>query len=81
MGNASAIHVKARAVLRQLGHSEGEPYREYADWHIEVRGGSNYLSVWHSAQMVFLSLANVPVFYRPGPWEQYLDLLFRRTAG
>jgi hypothetical protein len=81
MPNESAIQVKARAVARQLGYSEIEPVREYKDWHIEVRSGSGYVSVWSSAGMVFLSLANVPVFYRPGPWEQYLDRLFQRTTG
>jgi hypothetical protein len=75
------VHLKARAVLRQFGHSDGDPHREYKDWHIEIRGGLAYISVWHSGQMVFLSLANVPVFHQPGPWEQYLDRLFQRTEG
>lgn len=81
MGNSRAVQVKARAVLRHLGHSDGEPPREYSDWHIVVRGGTSYLSVWASAEMVFMSVANVPIYYRPGPWEQYLDRLFQRTAG
>lgn len=80
MVNALAVQVKARAVLRQHGHSDNELHREYSDWHIVVRGGSSYISVWASAQMVFMSVANVPVYYRPGPWEQYLERLFQRTG-
>lgn len=78
MGNPRAVQVKARAVLRQLGHTESEPYREYKDWHIEIRSGLNYVSVWTSAGLVFLSMGGVPVHYKPGPWEQYLDRLFQR---
>jgi hypothetical protein len=81
VGNPQAVHVKARAVLRHYGHSEADHNREYADWHIEIRSGSHFISIWYSATMVYLSLANVPVFYRPGPWEQYLDRLFSRTSG
>jgi hypothetical protein len=80
MTNPGALHVKAKAVARQLGHSDGEPYREYKDWHIEVRSGTGYVSVWSSAQMVFLSMSNTPVYYQPGPWEQYLERLFQRTS-
>jgi hypothetical protein len=80
VGNAQALHVKAKAVLRQLGHSEGEPHREYKDWHIDVRAGLSYVSIWWSARMVFLSLNGIPVYYRAGPWEQYLDLLFHRAV-
>lgn len=73
-----AIHLKARAVLLERGHSDGETLREYADWHIDVRSGANFISIWASGAMVFLSLAGVPVFHRAGPWEQYLDRLFHR---
>lgn len=76
MGNQSAILIKAKAVLRQRGHSDGEPRREYVDWHIEIRGGAGFVSVWASARMVFLSMANAPVYYHPGSWEQHLDRLF-----
>lgn len=75
---AHAISVKARAVVRELGHAETEPVREYKDWHIEIRGSASYVSVWTSAGMVFLSLSNIPVFFRPGPWEEYLNRLFHR---
>ncbi|HEX6508726.1 MAG TPA: hypothetical protein VF221_13945 [Chloroflexota bacterium] len=67
-------------MARHLGYPDGELHREYKDWHIEVRSGSAFVSVWSSAGMVFLSMNNVPVFYRPGPWEQYLDRLFHRTS-
>jgi hypothetical protein len=73
-----AVHIKARAVLRERGHAEGETSREYTDWHIVIRGGANFISVWWSGAIVFLSMAGVPVYYRPGPWEQYLDRLFHR---
>jgi hypothetical protein len=78
MSKDQALHVKAKAVLRELGHADGEPHREYKDWHIEIRGGLNFVSVWTSSGMVFLSLANKAVFHRPGPWEEYLDRLFHR---
>ncbi|MGI8826847.1 MAG: hypothetical protein ACR2JC_14625 [Chloroflexota bacterium] len=78
VGNPRAVHVKARAVLRALGHNAADVTREYKDWHIEIRSGAAYVTVWSSAGMVFMSLSSVPVFYRPGPWEQYLDLLFQR---
>lgn len=80
MGNPRSAHVKARAVLKQLGYSNGEAHREYKDWHIEIKSGLASLSVWSSAGMVFLSLNAIPVFHRPGPWEQYLDYLFHRMA-
>ena len=80
MGNPRAVQVKARSIVRDLGYSHGDVGREYQDWHIEVRSGLAYLSVWWSARMVFLSLANTPVFYHPGPWEQYLDRLFHRAT-
>jgi hypothetical protein len=73
---ARSVLVKARAVLRERGHSEGESTREYQDWHIEIRSGANYVTVWWSAGMVFLALAGVPVFMSSGPWESYLDRLF-----
>lgn len=79
MSDARAVNVKARAVVRHLGHSEGDTSREYKDWHIEIRSGLRFTSVWSSSGMVFLAMVNVPVFYRPGPWEQYLDILFLRT--
>ena len=79
MTNPRAVHVKARAVLRHFGHSDGEGRREYKDWHVDIRGGAGFVTVWHSARMVFLSMANVPVFYVPGPWEEYLEKLFQRT--
>lgn len=78
MGNAQAILVKARAVLRSAGHSNGEHGREYQDWHIEIHGGLSFVSIWTSAGMVFLSLSDIPIFFRPGPWVQYVDLLFQR---
>jgi hypothetical protein len=73
-----AVHVKARAVLRERGHTEGEVGREYADWHISIRGGASFVSIWWSGTMVFLSMANVPVYCRSGPWERHLDRLFHR---
>jgi hypothetical protein len=75
---AQAVTVKARAILRDRGHSDGETAREYADWHIDIRSGASFISVWTSGGMVFLALSGVPVFYKPGPWEQYLDRLFHR---
>lgn len=72
--------VKARAVLREFGYTDGEYAREYKDWHIELRAGLAYVSVWYSGSMVFLAMGGIPVFHRPGPWEQYLDLLFQRTS-
>ena len=80
MGNALAVQIKAKAVLRQLGHSDGEPRREYKDWHIEIRGGVAFVTVWSSARMVFLAMSDVPVFYLPGPWETYLERLFQKTS-
>jgi hypothetical protein len=80
MANSRAVLVKTRAVLRAAGHSDGEHGREYKDWHIEIHGGLSYLSIWTSAGMVFLSLSDIVVFHRPGPWEQYLDLLFQKRA-
>jgi hypothetical protein len=77
---SDATYVKARSILRQLGYSERDAHREYKDWHIEIRSGLAYVSVWTSRGMVFLSLGSTPVFYRPGPWEQYLDRLFHRVA-
>jgi hypothetical protein len=74
----ASIHVKARAVARERGYSDGENRREYKDWHIDIRTGSNHVTVWNSSGMVFMSLAGVPVYYRPGPWEAYLDRLFHR---
>ena len=65
-------------MVRRLGHTDGDTCREYKDWHIEIRSGLAYVTVWSSSSMVFLSLANTAVFYRPGPWEQYLDRLFHR---
>lgn len=78
MSNQRAIHLKARAVLRDLGYSDGDTHREYKDWHIELRAGLSYVSAWTSDGMVFLSLANIPVYYVPGAWEHYLDGLFQR---
>lgn len=80
MTNSRAIQVKAKAVLRKLGHAEEEHVREYKDWHIEMRSGSAYVSIWWSGRMVYLSLADMPVFCAPGPWEQYLDGLFHRLS-
>jgi hypothetical protein len=81
MGNPTAVHIKARAILRQLGHSEGEVHREYKDWHIDIRGGVSFISIWWSGAMVFLSMSNIPVYYVPGPWEEYLTRLFQQTSG
>lgn len=78
MSKAASILVKARAVARERGHNESESRREYKDWHIDIRTGPNHVSVWNSSGMVFMSLGGVPVFYRPGPWEAYLDRLFHR---
>ena len=79
MGNEKSVHIKARTVVRELGWSDGDPGREYKDWHIEIRNGPTYVSVWTSAGMVFLAMAGTPVYYRPGPWEQYLERLFQKT--
>jgi hypothetical protein len=78
--NSNANYVKARSILRRLGYSDGDAHREYKDWHIEIRSGLAYVSIWTSRGMVFLSLGKTPVFYRPGPWEQYLDRLFHRAG-
>lgn len=66
--------------MRHLGHADVEALREYEDWHIAIRGGARHISIWASSTMVFLSLANVPVFYQPGPWEEYLERLFQRAG-
>lgn len=79
MANSRAVHIKARAILRQLGHAEAESRREYTDWHIDMRAGSSYISIWASGEIVFLSMAGVPVYYRPGPWEEYVERLFQKT--
>ena len=71
--------MKAKAILRDLGHSEADSGREYKDWHIDVRSGQAWVSVWTSDGMVFLSLSDKPVFYVPGAWESYLDRLFHRS--
>ena len=81
MGNPRAVYVKARAVVRQLGHSDGDPYREYKDWHMDIRAGTAYISIWASGAMVFLSMAGIPVFYQSGDWEDYLERLFQKTGG
>lgn len=78
MANPQAVLVKTRSVLRAAGHSDGEHGREYKDWHIEIHGGLSHVSIWTSTGMVFLSLSEIVVFHRPGPWEQYLDLLFQK---
>jgi len=80
VSNANALLVKARAVARRLGHSDSEAQREYQDWHLTVRMGMSYVSVWNSSGIVFLSIAGTPVYHRAGPWEQYLELLFRRAV-
>lgn len=80
MANPQAVLVKARSVLRSAGHSDGEHGREYKDWHIEIHGGLAYISIWTSAGMVFLSLSDIVVFHRQGPWEQYLDVLFQKRV-
>jgi hypothetical protein len=80
VSNPRATLIKAKAVARTLGRSDGDPYREYRDWHIDVRAGASYVSVWASGKMVFLSMAGVPVYFEPGPWEQYLDRLFHRSG-
>lgn len=80
MGKPEAVHVKARAVIRRLGRADDvDLYREYADWHIEIRAGMSFISVWSSGGMVFMSLLNRPIYYHPGPWEDYLDRLFQKT--
>lgn len=73
-----SVGVKARAVLRRLGYTDSDVQREYKDWHIELRAGTAFVSIWHSGTMVYLSLGNHPVYYRSGPWEVYLDRLFHR---
>ncbi len=78
MTRPDAILRKARSVLRERGHNETDTVREYQDWHIVIRAGGHYVSIWSSGEMVFLSLAGVPVYHRPGPWQQYLDRLFHR---
>lgn len=78
MTRPDAVLRKARAVLRERGHNESDTIREFKDWHIEIRGGGHYVAIWHSGAMVFLSLAGVPVYIRPGPWQQYLDRLYHR---
>lgn len=80
VGNPQAVFIKARSILKQAGHNDGEMYREYRDWHIEIHGSSSFVSVWTSTGMVFMALARLPIYYRPGPWEQYLDRLFQRIS-
>lgn len=80
MNKAQAVHIKARSVLRDRGHPDGEINREYKDWHIEIRSGGNFVSIWSSDGMVFLSLSTIPVYHRPGPWEQHLDRLYHRVS-
>ena len=81
MANARAVQVKARAILRQLGHAEGDVEREFADWHLEVRGSSQWVSVYSFGRIVFFALAGTPLLYHPGPWEHYLERVFQRTRG
>lgn len=78
MTRQDAVVRKARAILRERGYNDSDTVREYKDWHIEIRGGAQYVSIWSSAEMVFLALAGVPVYHRPGPWQAYLDRLFHR---
>jgi hypothetical protein len=80
VADARSVQVKARAVLRGLGHAEGDVRREYADWHFEVRGSSSWVSLYSFGRLVFFSLAGTPLLYHPGPWEQYLERLFQRTG-
>lgn len=75
MSTGTDIYYKAREVVRQLGHSETESCRVYKDWHIELRVGSGHVSVWTSAGLVYLTMLEKPVHYRPGVWEEYLSRL------
>lgn len=79
MADARSVQVKARAVLRHLGHADEEIQRNYADWHLEVRGSRHWVSLYHFGRLVFFSLAGTPLLYHPGPWEEYLERLFQRT--
>jgi hypothetical protein len=71
----SEIYYKARDVVRQLGHSETESCRVFKDWHIELRVGAGHVSVWTSEGIVYLTMLEKPVYYRPGPWEEHLSRL------
>ena len=75
MTDASAIYYKVRDVVRLLGHSETETCRVFKDWHIELRLGAGHASIWTSQGIVFLTMLEKPVYYRPGAWEDHLSRL------
>jgi hypothetical protein len=75
MSNGAAIYYKTREVVRRLGHSETESCRVFKDWHIELRVGSGHVSVWTSQGLVYLTMLEKPVHYRPGIWEEHLSRL------
>lgn len=78
MDNPVDIYYKAREVVRRLGHSESESCRVFKDWHIELRVGSGHVSVWTSQGIVYLTMLDKPVYYRPGLWEEHLSRLHQR---
>lgn len=69
---SEAIYYKVRDVVRRLGHAESDSCRVYHDWHIELRLGTGHASVWTSDGIVYLTMLDKMVHYRPGPWEDYL---------
>lgn len=75
MATGAEIYYKIRDVVRQIGHSETETCRVFKDWHIELRLGSGHASVWTSQGMVYLTMLEKPVFYKPGLWEEHLARL------
>lgn len=77
MASGTELYYKVRNVVRQMGYSETDSCRVFKDWHIELRVGSGHVSIWTSEGMVFLTMLEKPVYYRPGPWEQHLSRLHR----
>ena len=75
MTGGTDIYYKVRDVVRQQGHSESESCRVFKDWHIELRVGSGHVSVWTSNGLVYLTMLDKPVHYKPGVWEEHLSRL------
>lgn len=75
MENPAAIYYKVRDIVRRLGHAETDTVRVYQDWHVELRVGAGHVSVWASDGIVYLTMMEKPVYYRPGRWEDYVARL------
>lgn len=75
MADGSEIYFKVREIVRSRGHSESDTCRVFKDWHVELRVGSGHTSVWTSDGIVYLTMLEKPVYFRPGPWEDHLARL------